>query len=381
MEKWTRLDLELVTGHRIHMNNDYLEPYKEDLLLFLEDKDYMNNIDFAKNMMMSQEIKSNNTIEGINNDLTIIDEVIDKVKVPLSTAEKKRIINLYHGYQYILTHRQIDKEHLKELYSILSNGILEPYNVTYMGEYYRTRPVYILKGNNLSVEPFTGVDADKIDYYMNQFFEYVNDNSKNEQGIDAFIKSQVMHFYFVYIHPYFDVNGRTSRTVAMSYLLGKEAYPYIIFNRAIAFNQKEYEPNIIKARDFGDVTLFLKYMLVNVQKELEKEHIINNIATNINGGLTKEEHQMIEYFFNINGNLTIKELATMYNTYNDRRPIMDIKEDKIMPLIDKRILIIDGYTQHKISNDQYNMWLKINPKVIDVDKNKVKHLQLNRFIK
>ena len=108
MEKWTRLDLELVTGHRIHMNNDYLEPYKEDLLLFLEDKDYMNNIDFAKNMMMSQEIKSNNTIEGINNDLTIIDEVIDKVKVPLSIEklnkqrlDEKDILYLINGFNSI----------------------------------------------------------------------------------------------------------------------------------------------------------------------------------------------------------------------------------------------------------------------------------------
>ena len=49
-----------------------------------------------------------------------------------------------------------------------------------------------------------------------------------------------MHFYFVYIHPYFDVNGRTSRTLAMWYLLNEEAYPYIIFNRAINNNASNY---------------------------------------------------------------------------------------------------------------------------------------------
>lgn len=380
MHNWTSLDLKLDTGHSLHMNTSYLEFYKEELLKFLCDQDYMNSISFAKNMMMSQEIKSNNAIEGINSNLSVIDEVIDKRKVPISNAERKRIINLYHGYQYILTHNDIDKEHLRELYSILSDGILDSYALDSTGEYYRTKPVYITRRNFLSVEPFTGIETDKIDYYMNSLFEYINDDSKNEKGIEAFIKSQIMHFYFVYIHPYMDVNGRTSRTVSMWYLLNKESYPYIIFNRAIAFSQSDYETNIIKAREYGDVTLFLKYMLEKVQKELEKEYVINSIASNVSGGLTKDEHQMIEYFFETNSNLTAKDLSTVYNTYNEKRKVIDIVEEKIIPLIDKNVIVINGYTKAYISNNQHNMWLGINPKIIDVDKDKVKHLKLERFI-
>mgnify|MGYP003296361204 FL=1 len=76
-----------------------------------------------------------------------------------------------------------------------------------------------------------------------------------------------MHFYFVYIHPYFDINGRTSRTVAMWYLLNNSIYPYIIFNRGINFDST-YDKTIRECKDRYEITKFLKYMLINVKKEL-----------------------------------------------------------------------------------------------------------------
>lgn len=94
------------------MNEEYLKSYKDELVRLLDGEDYMRSEQFAKNMMMSQEIKANNTIEGINDDLSMIDEVI-KTKEYLSNRERKRIINLYHGYHYILNHKVIDKEHLR----------------------------------------------------------------------------------------------------------------------------------------------------------------------------------------------------------------------------------------------------------------------------
>ena len=112
-----------------------------------------------------------------------------------------------------------------------------------MGDYYRNGPVYILKGICLTNDCFMGMDKDKIEYFMNQFFEFINSKDMEDSEIDIFIKSQVMHFYFVYIHPYFDVNGRTSRTVSMWYLLNNKNYPYVIFNRAISFAKSEYEKN------------------------------------------------------------------------------------------------------------------------------------------
>lgn len=381
MTNFIKFDLETNQGTNIRINNEYLKPYKEELLEFLDGLDYMRELKFARSMMISQEIKSNNVIEGIKDDLSIIDKVITQRKDDLSQRERQRIINLYHGYQYILTHKKINKDSLKELYQLLSENILDPRDKIRMGEYYRTAPVYIIKGNRLDVEPYMGMNENKIEYHMNQLFEFINNETLEETEIDKFIKSQIMHFYFVYIHPYFDVNGRTSRTVAMWYLLNNKNYPYIIFNRAIAFNQKDYEPNIIKGRNYGDITLFIKYMLESVEQELEKEYLIHNIEKNTDEYLSKYDLQMLEYLLTMNGNITIKDLITIYNRYNSKDKLTKILEEKIKPLLDKKIIIPKRYTKKNITSTIKNIEISLNPELIEFDRTKIKHLDINKYIK
>lgn len=378
MVNYTRVNLELLRGSKICINEGYLEEYKQALTDFLISEDYMKTLAFAKNMMMSQEIKANNMIEGITDDLMVIDEVINnKGDIPL--YEKMRIVNLYHGYQYILTHTEIDKIHLKELYDILSDGILDEYGLNNMGPFYRTKPVYILKGRHLDRDPYLGVPYDKIDYYMDLLFDYINDGD-DKNGADNFVKSQVMHFYFTYIHPYFDVNGRTSRTVSMWYLVKNQNFPYIIFNRAIAFAKEGYEENIIKARPYGDVTLFLKYMLEHVLIEFEKEHVIHSIKSKINEPLSKEEVQMIEYFLIMKGNLTAKDLARIYNDYNEPKKSDFVVEKKIMPLLEKGFFIDTGLTGKIKKGHVANFGIRLNSELLDIKDDKVKHLKLDRFV-
>ena len=88
--------LKMEDGRYLYFNKEYLDFYKQELLNVLDGQDYMKSLKFAKKMMMSQEIKANNTIEGIKDDLSVIDEVIKKIKSPISERERKRIINLFH---------------------------------------------------------------------------------------------------------------------------------------------------------------------------------------------------------------------------------------------------------------------------------------------
>lgn len=372
--------LKLDSTRKLNVNYQYLEPYKDDIMRFL-DNDDMRTLSFAKRAMMSQEIKANNTIEGINDDLSIIDEVI-KNKSSLSDREKKRIINLYHGYQYILTHKDINKETLRELYLLLSDEILGDYDKTSMGEYYRTKPVYILKGSSLNNDYYEGINPKQIDWYMNYFIDYINSDFLTGNEIDSFVKSQIMHFYFVHIHPYPDVNGRTSRTVAMWYLLNQESYPYVIFNRAISFSKSMYEKNLVITRDTDNITLFLKYMLKNTLLELEKEYVIGNIKRNSDANLTKVDLQMIEYLLTTNSNLTAKDLATTYNSYNDHRRINMIIDERIMPLveIEKNIFVRKNDTKGFIDGVRHNFNIGINKDLLDIKKEKIKYLKIDRYI-
>ena len=54
----------------------------------------------------------------------------------------------------------------------------------------------------------------------------------------------------------------------------------------------------------------------------------------------------------------------------------DIYLEKIIPLIDKNIIIETKNTKSYINTNMPNKFLQINPKVIDIDKEKIKHLDL-----
>lgn len=370
--------LKLDNTRKLIVNYRHLEPYKDDIMRFLDDDD-MRTLSFAKRAMMSQEIKANNAIEGINDDLSIIDEVI-KNKSSFSDREKKRIINLYHGYQYILTHKDINKETLRELYLLLSDEILNDYDKTSMGEYYRTKPVYILKGSRINNGYYEGVDSKQINEYMNYYIDYINSDFLTDNEINCFIKSQIMHFYFVHIHPYPDVNGRTSRTVAMWYLLNNKSYPYVIFNRAISFSQSMYEKNLIITRETDNITPFLKYMLKNTLLELEKEYVIENIKRNSEANLTKVDLQMIEYLLTTNSNLTAKDLAVTYDSYNEHRRVNTIIDERIMPLVEKNIFVRKNDTKSFIDGTRHNFNISLNKELLDIKKEKMKYLKIDRYL-
>lgn len=370
--------LKLDNTRKLIVNYRHLEPYKDDIMRFLDDDD-MRTLSFAKRAMMSQEIKANNAIEGINDDLSIIDEVI-KNKSSFSDREKKRIINLYHGYQYILTHKDINKETLRELYLLLSDEILNDYDKTSMGEYYRTKPVYILKGSRINNGYYEGVDSKQINEYMNYYIDYINSDFLTDNEINCFIKSQIMHFYFVHIHPYPDVNGRTSRTVAMWYLLNNKSYPYVIFNRAISFSQSMYEKNLIITRETDNITSFLKYMLKNTLLELEKEYVIENIKRNSEANLTKVDLQMIEYLLTTNSNLTAKDLAVTYDSYNEHRRVNTIIDERIMPLVEKNIFVRKNDTKSFIDGTRHNFNISLNKELLDIKKEKMKYLKIDRYL-
>lgn len=376
MTQFENLNLKMENGKCLHVNLEYLQKYKDDILSFLDGEVYMQSLRFAKSTMLSDEIKTNNEIEGMNDNILEIHEVTHN-KNSVSKEKRRRIINLYRGYNYILSHDTINKDTLKELYLILSKELVD--NIG-MGEYYRLEEEYILTRKTYEYDKYKGVNEHDLEEYMNYFFEYVNQEEENND-IDKFIKSQIMHFYFVYIHPYFDINGRTSRTVAMWYLLNNNCFPYIIFNRAISFNRKDYLSNILKVRTDGDITLFLKYMLENVLIELEKEYVIHSIKDKSKLDLSKEELLIIRYLITMKEHLTVKDLSTIYNHYNEKRSPSDIYLEKIKPLLDKNIFQEFGKTKRDVSPNLPNYMLRINPILLELEPLKVKHLHLNKFNK
>ena len=364
MQKREYLDLTTEKGNRFYFRTESLMPVYAELEEFLEFITTMNDLHFAKKMLFSHELKANNQVEGYSDDLELIEDIIKKKTDNIKDEEKRaRILNLYRGYQFILRNRVMDEKHLKRLYNILSDGLLDSYDITHMGQNYREAPVYILDGGKLTGILDEGVNYQIIDNLIAKYFEFINNVSLGNSKTDEYIKSQIMHFYFVYIHPYFDCNGRTSRTMALWYLLKNKDYPYIIFNRGINFAGSKYDKIIKEAKETYDITYFLKLMLETVKIELEKEKIMQEYANATHYKFSGIDYQTILYILSMNNELSLANFSLVYNRFNDKRKVLDIYKEMVEPLIDNNILQVTRYTKKNLGSIN-NMEFVLNKDII-----------------
>lgn len=153
--QWVYLPLKLEDNRRLYIYGNKLDILKEELESFLANNNYMMDKEFSKKILFSQEIKFNNEIEGYNDDVEIINEIVtnEKDKGITSLERRRRIVNLYRGYKYILDNHDINKDNLRKLYGILSKGLLSKEDEQAMDFYYRLNKVYIQFSNNIQVPP------------------------------------------------------------------------------------------------------------------------------------------------------------------------------------------------------------------------------------
>ena len=363
----------IIDGRALVVIDDILKEMQEELDEFIEFAKYTHSIKFSKDVLFSHEIQANNFIEGYKDDVETIDEVIHKSDTVKDKEKRQRIINLYNGYKYILERKIINKETLKELYAILSKKLLSAEDVSNMGKYYRKNDVYIFYSNN--PDKFdTGMPSTEIDEYMSMLLEYANTNNSNLSKTELFLKSQIMHFYFVFIHPYYDINGRTSRTMSMWYLLNNEDFPFIIFNRAIQLNKNKYYKKILESKRLMNVTSFLKYMLEYTREELEKDYIINMIKESTTSNLTSLDFQTLHYILSMKSNMTYLDFIEFYNNQNDKKKQKEIIE-MIYSLLEKGIIIEKSETQKQIAGINNHFFI-LNPNLFEINPQMIKKIQL-----
>lgn len=364
MQKREYLDLTTEYGNRFYYRPESLKPMTYELEEYLDGISTMDDLHFAKKMLFSHELKANNQVEGYFDDLELIEEIIKKKTDNIQDDKTRgRILNLYRGYQFILRNRVMDDKHLKKLYEVLSNGLLDSYDLKHMGKNYREAPVYILQNGRLSGNLEEGVEYNKIPELIKKYFEFLNNYSFGDTKTDEYIKSQIMHFYLVYIHPYFDCNGRTSRTMSLWYLLKNKDYPYIIFNRGISFMGSIYDKTIHDAKLNYDLTYFLKLMLESVKIELEKEKIMQEYASATKYKFSGIDYQTILYILSMNNTLNVLNFASIYNRFNDVKRPDEIYREMLDPLINYHILEVVKMGKKSIKGIS-NMELALNKNII-----------------
>ena len=354
----------------LFIQTDSLSEKKELIEKFIEDEKGMMSLDFVKKVLPSNEVQSNNMVEGYSDDIEKINFIVKQKNIYKKTSdeEKRRIINLVSGYSYVMTESDINKYTLKKLYDILSRGLLTKEEIDKMGDFYRNDDVYIYYSDNMCKEPDLGVKVPMIEPKMDLLFDFIDNYNFDGTITEEFIKSQIIHFYFVYIHPYFDINGRTARTTSLWHLLNQGAYPFVIFNRGIQINKSKYYKVIRDVKQHSNISPFIDFMLDSVLMELKKEHIIQFIKENSSEKLTATDYQTLHYLLSINGLCTALGFVDMYNNCNDKKRAINLYEQMLLPLLDKGIILKGRTTKSHISSDLDNFVIELNPKYIDSTK-------------
>ena len=272
-----------------------------------------------------------------------------------------RVENLRRAYQFLNEEPDINEESVHTLYEMITNGLLDSFSEENMGALYRTRDVYILNAYD-RMDFDKGFSPEEIHSHMKDIFSYEKGEEKSLEEI--LLKSQIIHFYFVYVHPYYDGNGRTARMLAEWYLLKRKAYPFILFNRGVSFTPVEYKKSIQKARS-GDLTSYLEYMLKTIEKELKKEKIIHQISSNQKERLSLLEEKFLLYLLSTS-QPTIQEIRDCYELQEDysktsfATSILSLLERGILTIVDNNIKINRKCmsSKEKIKTKEESLWIK-----------------------
>lgn len=195
------------------------------------------------------------TIEGARTTVENVRRAYDTPK----TKDDKMVINTIHGMNYAYEN-PISRENIRELWEIVTRDVCD--NSHLSGQLYRDGMVYV--GSNTDIV-HTPASPEKIEGMMQELFRFAETPEYN-----IWIKAAICHFYFVYIHPFCDGNGRTIRIMTQAMLKhnGKQKIQFLSLSRAINDNLSGYYASLKEAENvyrngevWMDITPFIDYML------------------------------------------------------------------------------------------------------------------------
>lgn len=190
-------------------------------------------------------------IEGAD---TSIEEIFEIFRAKRRESKgDKMILNTYRAVKYLNVSKKRDVDTLVDLWKIVTQDVCD--NPGLSGERFRTGVVMV--GTHQAPE------VELLDYCMKQFFEFYH--GENIQS--PYIKMAVIHFYFVYMHPFCDGNGRIARLFSTDFLIRSELenFSAITLSKTINETAQDYYYAIEQSENhFYDITPFIQYILKTV---------------------------------------------------------------------------------------------------------------------
>lgn len=299
--------------------------------------------------MLSQELQSTNELEGVKSSKEQIVKTTKKMlddcnKFKLNKDRFKNVIKSYFELKEGHLNSPLDSQDCRKIYdAVTSDGISKDDFPD--GKYFRKDLTYVYKNNKeihrgiSDGERTEGIIINKID----DLLDFMNRSNIN---LHKLIKIAISHYYFGYVHPFYDGNGRTGRFISSIFL--KRDYSWLTamsLSQGCNKNRSKYLSIFYQANQISSqgeinhfVDEFLSIILSGQQNIIEnlmqKTDLLNSITKKIKTDeilLTHDEKNIMgvmaqEYHFNSSRDgVGVKELKEIF-PYTDNTIRKKLKE-------------------------------------------------------
>lgn len=240
---------------------------------------------------------------------------------------------------------------LTEIYDdIFKEDILKNKENMLDGELFRKNPVYIQSEKG---KIHSGISSEEIIISkLKDLIEFMN-----LKDVTSLIKSAIAHYFFEYIHPFYDGNGRFGRFLFSLYLSRKfDILTGLSLSYSISLNKEKYLKLFLETSDVkncGEITFFIEGMLEIIElgqesiiKMLEEKRLELNYAISYMKELELNEDEKKILFILIQNyifsDLPLKNSELMEETklsqYRLKIVLEKLIEKKLIRIISKRPL-------------------------------------------
>lgn len=249
---------------------DYKPPFTitNQILTYISSiSEKIGRITATSNLEAKPHLRKNNRIKSIHSSLKIeanslslgqVRDVINGKTVLGEQKEIQEVKNAYAAYEKISELDPYSITDLKKLHSIMTKYVVEESGDFRMGE------EGVFNGDHCI---FMAPPARLVPQLMDYLFNWMKEAKDN---VHPLILSSIFHYEFVFIHPFSDGNGRMARLWHTAILSRwKPIFAYIPLESQIEKFQDEYYDAIAKCHVDGASTIFIEFMLSQIDKILD----------------------------------------------------------------------------------------------------------------
>ena len=310
---------------------DYKSPFTitNEILAYVSSiSEKVGRISAISNLESKPHLRRNNRIKSIHSSLKIeanslsLGQVRDVINGKMVLGEQKEIQEVKNAYAAYERFSEIQPFSIKSLK--LFHGIMTKYVVEESGDFRRGEEG-VFNGDECI---FMAPPAQFVPQLMDDLFTWMKEEKNN---VHPLIMSSVFHYEFVFIHPFADGNGRMARLWHTAMLAKwKPVFEYIPIESQIEKFQNEYYEAIARCHVEGESTLFIEFMLSQIDKILD----------DVSAQVSADNEQLSEYLKRL---LEVMEYDVPYtsNTLMDKLGLKSkegFRRNYLRPAIDMNLI-------------------------------------------